>query len=71
MLGANDDRYMCMMKDIITDTSYKGASYGTHSTASHDDKINATFLNYRANSLTRFTTTELNLKSNLKKVKNK
>ena len=56
-----------MMKNIITNTPHKSASYCTHSTASHDHKVNSTFLEGITNGLPRFTTTELHLKRHLKK----
>ena len=70
MLWANYGRNVWMMKNIITNTSYKSASYCTHSTASHDHKVNFTFPDGLTNGLSRFTTTKLYFKQHLKKEQN-
>lgn len=55
-----------MMKNIVADTSYKGASNSTHPSASHHHKVNITLFNHTTNGLARFTTMEFNLNIHLK-----
>lgn len=64
--GANYNWDMRMMKNIVADTSYKGASNSTHPSASHHHKVNITLFNHTTNGLARFTTMEFNLNIHLK-----